>query len=287
MYQQPGDPNAQSQNPYYPPSNPQWPTTGPDYTPSGADQPSYAPYPTSYPPTQPGTPPPPYAPQSGTQYGGYPGGPGYVPPPPPRKSNSRLIMIIAGIVLAVLLVGGVAFALGHQGTTNTTSTPTPAANSNTPAPAGNTPTVGDTPTSSGITPTSQTTTGNGKVGQAVQAGPNYSITVNSVKTNTGDEFNQPKAGNIYIIIDVTVKNTSSSPQDVSSFINFELQDSTGQKYDEAITDIGTPPDQTGLPAGRLIRGQLVYEVPASMHQFTLSFVDILGNGVLASWDLTD
>jgi hypothetical protein len=195
-------------------------------------------------------------------------------------------MIIAGIVLAILIVGGGAFALGHQGGTNPTTTPTPAANSNTPA-TGNTPAAGNTPTSSGVTPTSQTTTSNAKVGQTVQAGPNYAVTVNSVKTNTGDEFNQPKAGNIYIVIDVTVKNTSSSPQDVSSFINFELQDSTGQKYDEAFTDIGTAPDQTGLPAGRLIRGQLVYEVPTSMHQFTLSFVDILGNGVLASWDITD
>ncbi len=210
-----------------------------------------------------------------------------MPPTPPRKSNSRLIMIIAGIVLVILVVGGGAYALGHQGGTNATSTPTPSANSNTPATGGNTPTAGNTPTSSGVTPTTQTTTGNGKVGQAVQAGPNYSVTVNSVKTSTGDSVFSPKAGNTYIVIDVTVKNTSSSPQDVSSLINFELQDSTGQKYQEAFTDIGTPPDQTGLTPGGLIRGQLVYEVPASMHQFTLSYVDILGDGTLATWNLTD
>jgi hypothetical protein len=189
-------------------------------------------------------------------------------------------MIIAGIVLAVLIVGGGAYALGHQGGTNATSTPTPSTSGSTPA-------AGDTPTSSGVTPTSQTTTNNAKVGQTVQAGPNYSVTVNSVKTNTGDSVFSPKAGNIYIVIDVTVKNTSSSSQNVSSFINFELQDSTGQKYDQTFTDIGTPPDQTGLQPGKLIRGQLVYEVPTSIHQFTFSYVDLLGNGVLASWDLTD
>lgn len=287
MYQQPGDPNAQNQNPYYPPGNSQWPSTGPDYPPASTDQSAYAPppsyYPTSYPPTQYNTTPPPYAPQS--QYG-YQGGPGYPPPTPPRKSNSRLIMIIAGIVLAILVIGGGAYALGHQGGTNATTTPTPAADSNTPA-TGSTPAAGDTPTSSGITPTSQTTTGNGKVGQAVQAGPNYAVTVNSVKTSSGDSVFSPKSGNTYLVIDVTVKNTSSSSQDVSSLINFELQDATGQKYTEAFTDIGTPPDQTGLAPGGLIRGQLVYEVPTSMHQFTLSYVDLLGDGTLATWSLTD
>ncbi len=284
MYQQPGDPNAQNQYPYYPPSNPQWPTTGPGYPPSGTDQPVYAP-PPYYPPTQPGTPPPPYT-QQGNQPYGYPGGPGYVPPPP-RKSNSRLVMIIAGIILAVLVIGGGAFALGQKGAANAPSTPTPSTNSNTPATGGSTSTVGNTPTTSSNTPTSGTSTNNAKVGQTVQAGANYAVTVNSVKTNTGDSVFSPKAGNIYLVIDVTVKNTSSSPQDVSSFINFELQDSTGQKYDQTFTDIGTPPDQTGLQPGGLIRGQLVYEVPASMHQFTFSFLDFLGNGVLATWDITD
>ncbi len=290
MYQQPGDPNSQNQGPYYPPSNPQGPDSSPGYTPqypSGADQPSYLPPPppTYYAPPYPQDAPT-YSSQSNPQYG-YPGGPGYMPPTPPRKSNSRLLMIIAGIVLAILIIGGGAYALGHQGGTNVTPTPTPAANSNTPATGGSTPTVGDTPTSSGITPTSQTTTGNGKIGQVVQAGPNYAVTVNSVKTSTGDSVFSPKSGNIYLVIDVTVKNTSASPQDVSSFIDFELQDSTGQKYEETFTDIGTPPDQTGLPAGRLIRGQLVYEVPASMHQFTFSYLDFLGNATLATWDITD
>ena len=290
MYQQPGDPNAQNPNPYYPPTNPQWPDSSPGYTPqypSGTDQPSYLPPPppTYYAPPYPQDAPT-YNSPSGQQYGGYPGGPGYVPPPP-RKSNSRLLMIIAGIVLAILVIGGGAYALGHQGSTNATTTPTPSANNNTPAAGGSTPTVGDTPTSNAITPTSQTTTGNGKVGQAIQAGPNYAVTVNSVKTSSGDSVFSPKAGNTYIVIDVTVKNTSSSSQDVSSLINFELQDSTGKKYTEAFTDIGTPPDQTGLTPGGLIRGQLVYEVPASMHQFTLSYVDLLGDGTLATWSLTD
>ena len=199
-----------------------------------------------------------------------------------------MIMIIAAILVGVLVVGGVGVVLGRQGSpNNATTTPTPATGNGSTPVSGSTPSNGVTPSTSGTTPTSVAPTGNGKVGQAVQAGPNYLVTVNSVKTSTGDDISQPKTGNIYIVIDVTVKNTSTSPQDVSSFINFELQDSTGQKYNTAFTDIGTPPDQTGLQPGKLIRGQLVYEVPASIHQFTFSYVDFLGNGTLATWDLTD
>lgn len=202
-----------------------------------------------------------------------------MPPVPPRKSNSRLFVIIAAVLIGVLVIGGVGVVLGRHNEANTPSTATPA--------VGVTPTTGGNTPTSGTTPTTGTTTGNAKVGQTVQAGPDYAVTVNSVKTNTGDSVFSPKAGNIYMVIDVTVKNTSTSSQDVSSLINFELQDSTGQKYTETFTDIGTPPDQTGLQPNALIRGQLVYEVPTSMHQFTFSYVDLLGSGTLATWNLTD
>jgi hypothetical protein len=189
-------------------------------------------------------------------------------------------VIIAAVLIGVIVIGSIGIVLGRQGGPNASATPTPGSGI-TPSTSGNTPSPG------GSTPTSVTNSGNAKVGQTVQAGANYAVTVNSVKTNTGDAISQPKAGNIYIVIDVTVKNTSSSSEVVSSLINFEIQDSTGQKYDQAFTDIGTSPDQTGLQPGKLIRGQLVYEVPASTHQFTLSFIDLLGDGSQTSWDITD
>lgn len=302
MYQQPGDPNQPNQGPYSSPNNPQWPNNTPAYPPAGyppsTDQPSYVPPPPTYyppdagaptyPPTQPGASP------YGYQQPTYPSGPNYpqqqwpgnVPPQQPRKSRTRLIAIVGAALALVIVLSIVAVALAHQGTANTSPTPTPAAGT-TPV-TGTTPsTSGNTPTTSAVTPTSQTSTSGAQVGQTVQAGANYAVTVNSAKTSTGDSVFQPKSGNIYLVIDVTVKNTSASSQDVSSFINFELQDSTGQKYQEAFTDIGTPPDQTGLQPGKLIRGQLVYEVPQSMHQFSMTFTDLLGDGSLASWNLSD
>ena len=70
----------------------------------------------------------------------------------------------------------------------------------------------------------------------MQVGDTWVVTVNSVKTNTGSEFSQPKSGYTYLVVDVTLKNTSSSVQPVSSLMMFSLKDQTGQKYTETFTD---------------------------------------------------
>ena len=123
-----------------------------------------------------------------------------------------------------------------------------------------------------------------KVGDQVNVGNTYMVTVNSVKTNGGDDVSQPKAGNTFLVVDVTLKNTSSKEQNVSSLLQFTLKDSTGQKYDETILSSTTPPDGK-LEAGDVLRGQIPYEVPASMHDFTLAFeADITSSGQTV-WDL--
>lgn len=125
-----------------------------------------------------------------------------------------------------------------------------------------------------------------KVGDQVKVGDTWLITINSVKTNKGDEVFQPKSGNTYLVIDLTMKNLSSQEQNVSSLLQFTFHDATGQQYDEALTDIGHPPDGK-VEAGGSLRGQLVYESPAAQHQFTLAFEsDILSDGQTI-WDITD
>lgn len=123
-----------------------------------------------------------------------------------------------------------------------------------------------------------------KVGDQVNVGNTYTVTVNSVKTSAGDDITQPKAGNTFLIVDVTLKNTSSTEQNLSSLLQFTLKDSTGQKYDETIVTGATSPDGK-LAAGDVLRGQLAYEVPSSMHDFTLAFeADITSSGQTI-WDL--
>lgn len=124
-----------------------------------------------------------------------------------------------------------------------------------------------------------------KVGDQVKVGDTYVVTVNSVKTNPGTEFDQPKSGDTYLVVDLTVKNVSSQEQNLSSLLQFTFKDASGQKYDEAITSFATPPDGK-IEAGDQVRGQLAYEVPKAQHTFTLAFqADITSNGQTI-WDLS-
>ena len=124
-----------------------------------------------------------------------------------------------------------------------------------------------------------------KVGDQVKIGSTWLITVNSAQTNAGDAVSQPNQGNTYVVVDLTMKNLSSQEQDVSSLLQFTFKDATGQKYDEALTDIGQSPDGK-VAAGDLLRGQLVYEVSTAQHQFTLAFEnDIISSGQTI-WDIS-
>jgi hypothetical protein len=124
------------------------------------------------------------------------------------------------------------------------------------------------------------------VGQVVKVGDTWNVTVNSVKTSKGDQISVPKNGNTYIIIDLSMKNISSQEQNVSSLISFNLLDSTGQKYTEAITtlsDIHSPDGK--VEAGAPLRGQLVYEVPISTKNYTLSFQTDITSAGQTIWDI--
>jgi len=113
----------------------------------------------------------------------------------------------------------------------------------------------------------------------------WSMTLNSVKTSTGDQISTPDAGMIYLVVDVTIGNLSSSSQDVSSMLSFRLQDSTGQAYNETFTDIGKAPNGAIQPGSKL-RGQIVYAIPKTMHDFTLQFQGSGFDGSSGMWAFT-
>jgi hypothetical protein len=142
---------------------------------------------------------------------------------------------------------------------------------------------------SGSTTTGGNSTGSSqqqhfKVGDQVKVGDTFVVTVNSVKTSKGDQFIKPKSGNMFFVVDVTIKNASKAEQNVSSLLSFEMKDGTGQKYTETILSDLTPPDGK-IEAGGLLKGQMPYEVPSSQHDFTFSFqADITSSGQTI-WDL--
>jgi uncharacterized protein DUF4352 len=133
-----------------------------------------------------------------------------------------------------------------------------------------------TPTSVVASGTAQSTTApkqtHYKVGQSVKIGDVYIVTVNSAKRSGGD-----------VVLDVTFKNLSNEDQDLSTALQCDLKDSTGQKLDQDIF-VGHAPDGT-LAAGDTVRGQIAYKAPRTEHSFTFLFeADLLSSGQTI-WDL--
>lgn len=123
----------------------------------------------------------------------------------------------------------------------------------------------------------------GRIGQATVIGL-WQVTFNRATTSPGDHTFAPHAGKIFLIVDVTVQNDSSDPQIISSGLMFILKDSTGQAYNETLTDIGKPLDGT-VQAGDKLRGQMIYEVPATEHSFTFQFQDSTYYANVGTWNI--
>lgn len=311
-WQAPGYPQQGSGPNYPPPGQPGYPQQTPNYAPpppdSGYPPPGSAPNypPQSYPQETPGyAPPPPPAP------GGMPGYPPYTSYPPqpgqfgaqtpqwpnyqqpgmpggPPKSNSRTLIIVCIALLCIVIVGAIAAALivTHRSNTTNAGTPTTVVNTS----ASPTTDTGNPSPTVGTTATPPTTGGggggSGTIGQQVPAGQNWVVTVNSVSTSGGDSVVQPKAGDTFLVVDLTLKNVSSTQQLVSSLLDFTLQDSNGGKFNETITSAQPPPPDGNVAAGQSLEGKIFYEVPTTIHQFMFSFAYDF-NGGSVSWNVTD
>jgi hypothetical protein len=198
--------------------------------------------------------------------------PKYVQQTPKKKGHKKLL-----IILAVVLFAFIVFAIGAiaAGGSSTTDTAKPQQTTTAPAPKQQTP----QPTQP--QPQQQTPT----VGQAYDAG-NWQVTVNGTSIGQGNEFEQPKAGNQYLVVHVTLKNTSGQTQTASSMLMWALKDSAGQTYNETIlTTAKASPDGKVADNG-VLAGDLVYEVPTTVHNYTVQFTPDLGGDTLVEWNLS-
>ncbi len=118
-----------------------------------------------------------------------------------------------------------------------------------------------------------------KVGDEVKLG-DWSATVQSatdpfVSTNSFD-----RAKGRFVAVDLTVRNLSAQPASVSSLLCFELQDSTGRSFSEALV-VGSgakAPDGEVDPGGQR-RGSIVYDVPVDATGLQLRFkCDLFSSG---------
>lgn len=197
---------------------------------------------------------------------------------PPRKRRGWL-WITVSIVVVLIIIGAAAAAAssGNKSGQQSSITPTTQTSQAT-QPAQSQPTTAPTQPSSN-------SGGTHKVGDVVTL-DGWQLTVNGVKTSSGDEFNQPKPGNTFLLVDVTAVNQTGQSQSFSSLLSFTLKDSTGQKYDETI-DTNAPSSPDGnVAAGGKLRGTVAYEVPKTQHTFELDFTPDITSNDVATWSLS-
>lgn len=262
---------SQAQPPQYPPSTYYPPTQ------------SAVPYPpmqsgASYPPTQQGTPPqgevyPVYTPPP---LQAYPPQQPYPPPygtgyPPPQKRQQPWLWAILGVLAAVIIVGAIVAVVAVNSRQSNTPTSTPSATQQANGTPGQ-----STPSSSG----------EHKIGDVVTL-DGWQLVVNGAKISHGGEFDTPQhAGDVFLEIDVSVTNQTGQNQRFTGFIDFDLKDSTGQKYDQAfVSDAPSPPDGNVQNGGKL-RGTLAYEVTPTVKSFEFDFSPSLGTTDIATWNIT-
>ena len=213
--------------------------------------------------TEPSQPLPPYA--NPKQY--YLQPPQYQPQPPRKPVNDWVYALRAGIIILLLLGGGGGiFTALH----NMYQAP-PLSSSSANQQTANTSIPASAP---------------GTVGTTQQSGY-WTVTINSFTTSSGDSVFSPKSGNIYVIVNATVKNNDTAAHDVNPASLFALRDVQGIQYDITAYDNIHFLDGTVI-AGQQLRGDIAYEVPNSMHQFTLQFQPSFDDTAdIVQWNLSD
>lgn len=229
--------------------------------------------------------PPPYQPgQSGPNY---PQHPQYLPQQPyvPQPQYQQMPPVVsqpqkkpfsmgcAGIV-GMMLVGafiGVFIGYVAHGSPDSVTTPT-TTTSATASKAHSQPT------------TAPVASAHHKIGEVVSVDGKWEVTFTQAHTVASDTLNQPqKAGNVYLLIDVTMKNISSVQASASSVIQFDLRTPDGTKITETLRTDSTPPDGN-VSAGQQIKGTLSYEVAPDQHVFQMDFIsDFAAQQV--TWDV--
>ncbi len=187
---------------------------------------------------------------------------------PPAKKRLRVGRLLALVLVLVLLVGGGVGAVVFLRHSNVKPKTTVHA----------TATATSTPADGGV----------GSVGQPLQAGANWVMTVTSVHASTSSDY-APKKGDTYLEISLTLKNVSPNTQFVSSMIEFTLADSGGGQYSESVNDTYTRQAVDGhLTMNQALNGQVAYEIPQSQHHFVLTFHYGLpdGSSDSASWNIS-
>jgi hypothetical protein len=120
----------------------------------------------------------------------------------------------------------------------------------------------------------------GKVGEPLPVGATWVITLNSATISSGDSSYTPAAGKVLLIFSLSQRNRSSQQAQTNGAADWSLR-ANGNTFAVVKTAYGELPVGSVQPA-ETSEGDLVYEVPESIHRFTLTFMQ--GDNQ-ATWDI--
>lgn len=125
-----------------------------------------------------------------------------------------------------------------------------------------------------------------KPGDTVKVGDTWQVTISNVRSVPAGQYDSLKSGDIYIGVDVNFKNVSSTEAQLFGNADWTLKDTSGQKYDNAyVSNFPNPPDGKVEP-GDPAKGSLIFEVPASTHDFRLAYEQSMFSSGQVIWDLS-
>lgn len=103
------------------------------------------------------------------------------------------------------------------------------------------------------------------------------ITLNEARIEEGGEFDEPE-NDQFVVVNLTVENTTDEEQVVSSILNVELKDSENYSYSTTILLEGTKGQLDGsVEPGGSLRGDIPFDVPQS-EEYQLHFSDPFKSG---------
>ena len=98
------------------------------------------------------------------------------------------------------------------------------------------------------------------VGDTIDFG-GVQYTLNSVTTVLEDGISSPPSEDVYLVLDLTISNTTSEEFISSSLLGFDIKGSDAYTYDLAIFVDTKGSLDVSIPAGDVARGQIAFDVP--------------------------
>lgn len=110
------------------------------------------------------------------------------------------------------------------------------------------------------------------IGQVVKDDTLAMLVTGVSKTKKIGEFQEAEDGNTYVVIDLGIKNTTSSEYiSFSGLLQTRLKDSEGYTYDQTFAATGRNLDGGQIAPGEVSRGDVVFEIPEDAAGLLLQF----------------